>query len=200
MPYIKPGPGQCWCPCCEKLFTPAGRAQTFCSVPACLARRPAWRAQIEAAKAAEVEAKRPKAGCQDCGKTAGHTGTCMTARLAKPCYICGRMMTRGASGPDAPTREHLASQQYLKINGTTGVHLPANVVLAHARCNNWKSNRLPRDIVLYQPPWGVKPGVAKVIARELPAPTLTKVTKPVSVRTVAKHFNSDGTPKSATRA
>lgn len=189
MAFIAPGPGQRWCPCCELLFVPAQDNQKMCREAACLARRHNWRSAIDRRKAAERSQREADlaAGliCPKCGKRDGkHTANCRLAQLAAPCYICGRMFDEKLQlpNPDAITREHRVPRSYSREHGRIR-GFSVNVVLAHSRCNTWKGDRLPRDVKMFQPPWGVRPGVFVATAKQLPPATKGPVLHPLSART-----------------
>jgi hypothetical protein len=187
MPLIKPGPGERWCPCCERLFisTPNVKKSTFCARPDCLPRQEGW----ERARHAALE------GCPDCGGRHGHhdEGVCRRGILEKiglpngpcpwcgrppgnhkgdcqlrrwhnqlDCLICGRALNPAlpSSDPDAITRDHHVPQV---IGGENSLD---NYRLAHHRCNWWKGSG---DTSMTQPIWGVRPRVPKSERRPEPA-------------------------------
>jgi len=186
MPYVKPGPGQAWCPCCEQLYPSTAGGSRLCERSVCLARRDAWRKGVAARQAQDKAAKEAyEATVKRCARCSAvlpaHTPQCRIGRLGKPCFICGRPFDPNIKhpDPDAPTREHQVPKLYRKTQGMGQSDEHHNVSLAHSRCNAWKGVRLPRDIHGFQPPWGVKPGVAKVTQRDLPPATTKPVTHPL---------------------
>jgi hypothetical protein len=189
MPFIKPGPGQRWCPCCELLFAPAKADQTYCAKPACVAKQAAFKAHAKAVNAARRDERAAAEGCPDCGTKSGrHTPTCPTILFAKPCPVCGRRPNRSLrTGPDAWLRTTLIPSSYLKVHPRTVTGAgPEAYCLLHIRCRDWKGkDRFPRDYAAFQPAWGVKPGVAKVEPKDLP-PASTGLRPPLSTSTVLK--------------
>jgi 5-methylcytosine-specific restriction endonuclease McrA len=181
MPFVKPRFEKRKCPCCEKFFEPTSPTQIYCTASFCLRARPAWIARVaertkataQAAQTAEQErllareqelSRSGASGpCPDCGGGKAHIPGCLTVRLAKPCYICGRVLSRTALGPDRLSRDHLVPRDVVRRETAPYRPDPAeNVVLVHERCNIWKDNRLPHHIAGLQPPWGIKPGVPKL--------------------------------------
>jgi hypothetical protein len=181
MPFVKPRFDKRKCPCCEKFFEPTSPTQIYCTAAFCLRSRPAWitrvaertKTQAQASERAEQERRqarqqeRSRVGenglCPDCGGSKVHHPNCLAVRLSKPCYICGRILSRTAAGTDRLSRDHLVPRDLVRRQ--TAPYKPdpvENVVLVHERCNVWKDNRLPHHIAGLQPPWGVKPGVPKL--------------------------------------
>ena len=69
MSFIEPGPGQSWCSCCERLFTPAKVGDIYCARPDCLEAQPAFLVRAHAAKVARLETVRvQRAGPRSCGR------------------------------------------------------------------------------------------------------------------------------------
>jgi hypothetical protein len=188
MPFIKPGPGQGWCPCCELLFTKSEPGQQYCTEPTCLARRDIWRIKTSKLKAARSEIHKAQVAgavhCPDCGGADGrHANTCVEVLLRTPCRICGRMIDRTlpVTSPDAMAKAGLVPAGYLRAYKVS-VSAKNNFILLHARCRDWQGNRLPRDISKLQPPWGVKPEFAKVTGANLPPGTEVAVRHPARTR------------------
>lgn len=162
----------------------------MCREAACLAHRGDWRAALDARKAAEKAQREADTAagvfCPSCGKRDGqHAQNCRLGRLATPCYICGRMLDEKLRlpDPDAITREHRVPKAYLREHGAAIGLNHVNVVWTHSRCNTWKGDRLPRDVKVFQPPWGIRPGVFVATTQQLPPPTKRQVLHPLSART-----------------
>jgi len=181
MPFIKPKFERRKCPCCQKMFEQRSATQIYCNERFCLAKRPAWIAGLSVARqrdaervaaeakthaeerARELAKADRKVSCPECGGTKAHTPGCRMIRLAKPCYICGRPLDPNATGPDKLSRDHVVPRDVVRRQGPSyRPDATENIVLVHTRCNVWKDNRLPHHIAHLQPPWGVKPGVAKL--------------------------------------
>lgn len=172
-PTIKPGPGESWCPCCERMFTKTGAI--YCLRPDCVPKQAAFRTKAHAAKAVRKEARKAEMAtlpaCPQCGGKVRHASTCPEVILKSPCDVCGRMFERSASGQDAMVRTLAIPAGYAKM---AGVPVQSQLMIPlHARCKDWLGPRLRRQVAGLQPPWGVKVGLhkyRKVKASELPPP------------------------------
>ena len=188
MPFIKPGPGQGWCPCCELLFAKTAPGQQYCTEKACLTKRDVWRAKAGLIKEARREIRKAEVAvaihCPDCdGANGRHANTCVGLLLRSPCRICGRMIDRALkdSDPDALVKGGRVPAGYIKAHQVS-ISAATNFALMHARCRDWQGNRLPRDLSSLQPPWGIKPELAKVATNNLPPGTDVAVKHPARAK------------------
>ena len=196
MPLIVPGPGEAWCPCCERLFARApGVRRTFCSRPDCVPSQKAWSQARHASlggcpdcggRRGNHDERRctygileklgvPDGLCPWCGApvggypNGGHLPGCQLKRYASQdgkCRICGRPLDPRLAYPDPDSVNREHRVAREHGGGKLGYD---NVELAHTRCNTWRGSA---DASGVQPPWGVRPGLRKVERRsEFPGRT-----------------------------